>query len=280
MRENVSPPPLDMARVGGFPRQRLHQVIRDSYAVRLWNAKSDQGQVVFTMGGPSAGANVLIEELQSNGELPCGERLLVLCSDDIRFLLPEAQSLIAQGHYTLWPVYHESLMLLDSIIEDILDAPFRANLVWDTTLTSLKQALGAMQRFKAAGYTVHVRGILIDPWEALTRSSLRMLETKRVLDRNVLLKLHKKVNTDWQEYTRHPHLIDSYEFKGVMFGTEVYSDGGEGQRFVTIASSFAPVGPDALDQRLHAVARSILDENADSRASLFASYYPNHPALR
>lgn len=252
-------------------REDLHRAIERLYLDRAAAAEeSATGEIIYTGGGGASGKTRLLIEMEQKGEIPPPDRRVTLNSDDMKFLLPEMQAgLAARNPNAAGAVHVESNALLQRITDAVLRLERRTFIVWDATLSRPAEVIPFMQRMREMGYRQHLRGILIDPVEALVRANVRAIKTGRFIPRVALLAAHKGFNGVFPQYFAH---VDTHRIVGVMFGDQVYADGGAGIRTVVVASSDGDVDAEAPAQYELADARSRLNESAESRDELERSY--------
>jgi N12 class adenine-specific DNA methylase len=261
-----------------YTRDELHEAIIDLYLDRAEKARANgRGKVLFTGGGPAAGKSTFIREMQSTGEIATGDGILTLTADDIKMLIPEMQEMLARGDSRAAGTVHvESQKIFNDVVVAVLALPYHVNLIWDATLSHAPQVIPLMEQIKGLGYEMHLRGIVIDPWEAMNRSVDRGLKSKRLVPAGGTLWGHKGFHMNFREYLP---LVDSYEVRGIMFGDNVYEDGGQGLRSIVVESSVSPVAKDRGEQYYFTQERSNLNEYATNKTQLLASYDYGHPAL-
>ena len=177
---------------GGNDRQALSDVKEPQ--------SQDNPLVVFMGGGGAAGKTSLLRREVAKGNIPDEGRVLSN-PDEIREFLPEYDLLNELNDSRSSVITHPEA----SAISEEIERRARQNsfpLVIDGTMKNSEKSLTQARNLRAEGYRTKMIAVTIDPYEALVRSFLRAIGSKRYVPPPVLLGAHKGFNAALPAYIR------------------------------------------------------------------------------
>ncbi len=229
---------------GGNDRQALSDVKEPQ--------SQDNPLVVFMGGGGAAGKTSLLRREVAKGNIPDEGRVLSN-PDEIREFLPEYDLLNELNDSRSSVITHPEA----SAISEEIERRARQNsfpLVIDGTMKNSEKSLTQARNLRAEGYRTKMIAVTIDPYEALVRSFLRAIGSKRYVPPPVLLGAHKGFNAALPAYIE-------------FFGDDLVIYDNSPQNPILLSAD------DILSGRFSEVgARAGLNENATTPEELLGSY--------
>jgi RNA polymerase sigma factor (sigma-70 family) len=229
---------------GGNDRQALSDVKEPQ--------SQDNPLVVFMGGGGAAGKTSLLRREVAKGNIPDEGRVLSN-PDEIREFLPEYDLLNELNDSRSSVITHPEA----SAISEEIERRARQNsfpLVIDGTMKNPEKSLTQARNLRAEGYRTKMIAVTIDPYEALVRSFLRAIGSKRYVPPPVLLGAHKGFNAALPTYIE-------------FFGDDLVIYDNSPQNPILLSAD------DILSGRFSEVgARAGLNENATTPEELLGSY--------
>lgn len=153
-------------------------------------------EMLMMGGGGGAGKTSSLREI---GGAPLGS--VLVNADEVRTFLPEYDQIRATGDGRGAPVTHEEASEISDRVLALAQRR-KVNVVLDGTMKTAANSLGQMRAAKAAGYSVKLLAVTIDPYEAAVRAALRAKGNLRFVPTNILLGAHKGFNASLPEYIR------------------------------------------------------------------------------
>ena len=163
-------------------------------------AADQKGVAYATGGGGGAGKSSILELLEKWGQLdPTGA--VLVNADDIKEMIPEFELLKGFGDGRAAATVHEESSHIAQLLQDALLKPGnpRFNFIFDGTLANKDKSITKMNQWKAAGYSVHLVGVTVEPYEAMVRAVLRGKGSGRWVPTSELAKAHLSFNKNLPE---------------------------------------------------------------------------------
>lgn len=170
-------------------RQKLHDDFIDRYFKGKTPVKKGEHVAVIMGVGAGAGKSTLVKE----GHVELAENSVISDPDSVIFDLPEMMEMIKKGDKRASEFVHEESSYLSKVIADKA-AQGGYNLVLDGTSNDTLEKLKAkVDRIRASGAKVQARYVTVGPNVALEPANARARETGRVVPRDILLGVHRKI---------------------------------------------------------------------------------------
>jgi predicted ABC-type ATPase len=175
-------------------------------------APNEQPMVYASAGGGGAGKTTVLNKLTEKGELN-RKGAVQVNADDIKELIPEYELLKQAGDGAGARVNHEESSLISkALVDRLLDPKMpRYSFVYDATLANYDKALGMFDRWKAAGYKVHLIGVTITPMQAMKRAALRAIGSVRWVPGEELAKAHQGFNAGVKRLAEAADVVSIYD---------------------------------------------------------------------
>ncbi|MGV3661285.1 MAG: zeta toxin family protein, partial [Prosthecobacter sp.] len=231
------------------PREAMRKAIADHFINQSQPLPQGVQPVIYAMGGGGgSGKSSLIAILQDQGVIPADGYVLIN-TDEIKKFIPEYDDIIRAGDGRAANVVQlESVDIANQIMDRLNSGgeKIRHHIIFDSTLANANETRRLISLWKAAGFKVHLVGIIIDPKEALTRAFGRILDEKRWVPAAALAKAHQGFNAALKSYLSE---VDE---------AEIYDNSGDTPVVVARKTSTSPdvmvVEPkiwNSIDQRSH-----------------------------
>lgn len=171
-------------------------------------------------GGGGSGKGTLLNRLQADGAIPTQGAVhidpdAIKTGDNGLSGIPEYGQFIARGDGRAAALVHEeSSQVADRVLERAVAGKY--DIILDRTLGNPEKGVKQLQALKDAGYKIRLRGVTVDPGEAVIRAVERAQKKFRYVPLKELLKAHKGFSNGWDQYAKIADNADLYDNSGAQ----------------------------------------------------------------